>query len=156
MATEDQEDVELESPVEGGRLSNSLARMMERTGLLKVVEIKEAPGQSHLMCRVDPKNERELVRKVVEPILRASYKKFDLFFGKQYFLKDGRDMVYAWVLSLGAEDLDGAVKAIGKVLELVLPDFEVMEMPLSGPSAPRGGVMVMGTGASKGASPLRG
>jgi hypothetical protein len=137
---------------EGKHYADLLASAMESTGLVEIVETKVSVGQIHFMCRVQKKNEKEFAYSVLKPTLLAARGSFDLFTGKQFFIKKGTDeMVFGWVFAVGSMDLTEAVRTISTILEVAAPQVMVTEAPLMGPPTPSGSV---GKGGRKGAAPL--
>jgi hypothetical protein len=127
-----------------------LASTLESSGLVEVVETKVSVGQIHFMCRVQKKNEKEFAHSVLHPVLLAARGSFDLFTGKQFFIKkDTDEMVFGWAFCVGAMDMGETVRTIGTILEVATPQVLVTEAPLMGPSTPAGSV---GPGGRKGAS----
>ncbi len=93
-----------------------LSEVIDKTGLAEVVEKKHAPGQVHFQVRVKSANEKNFVHGPVKAMLLLLKGKADAFFGKEFFLKDD-NMVYAWVISIGSEDLRRASFLVQYALE---------------------------------------
>jgi hypothetical protein len=145
------------SPAEyADHYAKSVANGLEATQLCEVVEIKAAVGQMHFMCRVKKECERDFVHGPIKTMLFRLENICEVFFGKEFFLKDDH-MVYAWVLSFGADDLEPVLRAISEALAEIGPKLVVTEAPLLGPGTPTGSLgRGAGASGSKGAQPIRG
>lgn len=131
--------------------AQTMARILESTTLIEVVEVHASVGQVHLLGRVKAENEKKFVETVVKSSLIAMDKTCDGFIGKQYMLRNGR-MLYGWVFSFGAEDLKSAARAIADAIDVIVPRREIVEVPLVGPPAPQSGGQKSG---KRGAHPVR-
>jgi len=131
--------------------AQTMARVLESTSLIEIVEVHASVGQVHLLGRVKAENEKKFVETVVKNSLIAMEKTSDGFIGKQYMLRNGR-MLYGWVFSFGAEDLRGAARSIADEVEALVPRREIIEVPLVGPAAPQSGGAKSG---KRGAHPVR-
>jgi hypothetical protein len=120
-----------------------IARILESTGLIEIVEVHASVGQVHLLGRVKAENEKRYVDTVVKNSLLAMRKVCDGFIGKQYLLREDR-MVFGWVFSFGSEDLKRAAQAVADALDTLVPRREVMEAPLIGPPSPQSGGQTSG------------
>jgi len=130
-----------------------VAAAFEATKLIEIVEVKASLGQVHLMGRVHKDNEKDFTHQVVTPILRTAEKSsIDVHLCKQFFLKQDT-LRYAWVISFASDDIKTAAFKITESVAQAVPHREIMEAPLSGPSAPQSGGRTSGR---RGASPLGG
>lgn len=127
-----------------------IANALEKSGWVEIVDVKSAVGQVHLLGRVKPENERNVVHRLMENVLAKSDGKCETFFGKSYFRDSGK-MKYGWAFSFASNNLREAAHAVTDAIAEVVPRIEVMEAPLLGPSTPSGSV-----GGSKGAAVVRG
>jgi len=131
-------------------LANLVAKTLEDTDLVDIVEVQASLGQIHVLGRVRQDNERPLVHGVVKNILlRCNDIKCDPHIGKIFFLKNKR-LVYGWIFSFASDDLFTAAQAICEAVFEIIPRKEVLESPLLGPSTPQS------DGVSKGARPIGG
>jgi len=132
--------------------AQTMAKILESTGLFETVEVHASVGQIHLLGRVQTSNEKKFVDSVVKQALLAMEKTCDGFIGKQYMIRRGK-VLYGWCFSFGAEDLKGAARNIAEAIEAMAPPRrEIVEVPLVGPPPPQSG----GRGSGKrGAHPVR-
>ena len=131
------------------KVANILASAFEATKIIEVVETQVSVGQIHFMCRIHPKNEKDVVHSICRPMLIDTKGKCDVFFGKQYILSKDNEVRYAWVISIGSDNLDQACKIICGIIERILPksDKEIT-VPILGGAAPQGSVKSGCRGAS--------
>jgi len=132
-------------------LANMVANALQATNLFEIVELKAGVIQFHIMGRVRKDNEKNVILKIVKPILGAVSDSVDIFMGKQYILKNG-NVVYAWVLSVSSQEIKKAAYTICEVLSDSIPKFEVMESPLLGAPTPQTNGYQSG---KRGAAPVR-
>ena len=123
---------------------------LESTNLVEIVEPKVAMNHFHLLGRVRPENERKLVHGPINDMLNAIQKGDEGFFGKVYFKRSGK-LKYAWVFSVGSDDLEALVGRLLEALDDHRPrakKIDVLESPLLGPSTPQSGANPKGKGAA--------
>jgi hypothetical protein len=124
------------------QLADLLARVLESTKLMEVVETKLSVGQIYFLCRVEQKSAKELMSTYGFPILEEANKPktFDCFIGTQYLVDKRGEHRYAWVFGVGSDDLPDASRRICDIVSANAPKLEVTEAPLVGPPSPSGSV----------------
>ena len=128
------------------------AAAYESTNLIEIVEVKAAPGQVHLLGRVQRANEKTFMEQVVLPTLKAmSGDEADGHLCKQFFLKNG-SLRYGWVISFASNNLKATAYKIAEAIEPAIPRLEVTEAPLRGPGTPQSGGQTSGR---RGAAPVK-
>lgn len=136
--------------------AQTMARILESTGLIVVREVNANPGQVHLLGRVKAEDERMFVEQIVRPSLVCmDAGDCDGFIGKQYFLRGegkGTKVMYGWIYSFGSKNLSEAATTLAAALETAVPSLIVTESPLLGAAAPQSGGRATGR---KGASPVK-
>jgi len=129
-----------------------VAKAIERTGLMVVVEIKASLGKVHLLGRVTDENKKSFIQDFTVAVLKRTLPAdIDVFVGTQYFAYKGdvSNIKYGWVFAFSSEDLKEAAEYICEAAKEVAPLNDVMESRLMGPATPRGG------SGRKGAAPVR-
>ena len=143
---------DLSSQDQAEHTAQMTARAYESTKLIEIVEVKAAPGQVHLLGRVQRNNEKTFMEKVALPTLKAmTGDEADGHLCKQFFLKNG-SLRYGWCISFASNNLKGTAYKIAEALEPVAPRLEVMEAPLQGAGTPQSGGQTTGR---RGAAPVR-
>lgn len=136
---DDAPDSELSNEVVTDHYAGMLAAAINKTGLGEVVETQTAFGQIHLLCRVAKEKQADWVHKIGYNMLLAKKEGgFELFFGNEYFLRNGA-LRYAWMISCGSKDVQDMVSRLCLSIDAVIPRREVLEAPLLGPGTPQSG-----------------
>jgi len=126
-----------------------VAKALEDTNLIEIVEMQPTASQINLLGRVKQENEKKLVHSVVFSILKRCNGFSEPHIGKIFFLKNDK-LVYGWIFSFSTTDMKTTVQSICQAIEEVAPKKEVLEAPLVGPNPPTGSI-----GGRKGASPIK-
>jgi hypothetical protein len=135
------------------QIGRTVAKAVERTGLMVIVEVKVSLGKVHFLGRVTDENKKSFIQDFSKAVWAKTIAAgVDVFVGTQYFPYKGdvNNIKYGWVFAFSSEDLEEAAKAICSAADEVQPKVEVMESPLVGPATPSGG-----RGRGKGAAPVR-
>ena len=134
--------------------AGQIANAIESTGLVEVVEtMANMVNQVHFQCRVKDSNAREVAHSMVHPLIRLGCENeaYDFFLGKQFLEKKGK-IVFAWIFSFSASDIQGMTRDVIDAIDHLNGNAkkEVLETPLMGSGTP----MSAGQG-SRGARPLK-
>jgi len=140
------------------RLARRLTQALENTGLIEIVEPRAAVGQIHLLARIRKEGEKAFLYGPGKLILSA-LKKFprtDIFIGKSFFIR-ADDLRYAWVVSIGSDQLEECVELVVNALGAEFEPapkrkLDLSETPLLGPAAPQSATRP----GARGAAPVRG
>jgi hypothetical protein len=141
--------------------ASAIARGLQDTGLIEITESKVSPngtggGRIDYMGRVKKANQGKFVKGgPVELLLRRLKGVCDIFAGIEFFLNNEDQIRYAYVISMGSDNLELTMKAVSEALENCGPAMVVTESPLLGDGTPQGS-LAQGRGhGSRGAQPIK-